>query len=240
MKKHTKLNLAAVLFAVTFTISSCNFDCVEGSGRQTTKNIAVDSFSGVEIGGSYKVIISQDSSSSMKITADDNIIDEIKTRVSGGILEIKMDGNYCNVGDITIELSAKQWRSIEVSGASQISSTSQIKANDFNIDLSGSSSMDLNLSAAAVRTSSSGSSEIRLKGQAGSHEIDLSGSGEIKAFDFVVGNYKISTSGASEMEINVLNDLKVSTSGSSSIKYKGTPKNVSNDESGSSELIKVQ
>lgn len=240
MKNYTKFSLIAFIIPFALSISSCNFDCLEGSGKQTTVDRPVETFSSIELGGSYKVILNQDSTSKMKITADDNIIDEIKTRVSGGVLEIKMEGNICNSGDIVLEISSKEWKSLEVSGASQVSSSSQIKANDFKIDLSGSSSLDLDLVAAAVRTSSSGSSEIKLKGQARSHEIELSGSGEIKAFDFVVGDYKISTSGASEMEINVMNDLKVSTSGSSKIKYKGTPKNIANDESGSSELIKVQ
>lgn len=240
MKNYTKFSLIAFVIPIALSISSCNTECLEGSGKQTTMERSVETFSSIEMGGSYKVILTQDSTSKMRITADDNIIDEIKTKVSGGVLEISMDGNICSSGDIVLEISSKEWKGLEISGASKVISSSQIKTNDFKIELSGSSSIDLDLVAAVVRTSSSGSSEIKLKGQARSHEIDLSGSGEVNAFDFVVNDYKISTSGASEMEINVMNDLKVSTSGASKIKYKGTPKNIVNDESGSSELIKVQ
>ena len=240
MKNYTKFNLLAFIIPVSLIFNACNTDCKSGSGNQTTENRPVETFSSVEFGGSYKVIISQDSSSSMKITADDNIIEDIKTRVSGGVLEISMDGNFCEVGEIVIELSTKQWLGIEASGASQITSAGQIKSEDFKIDLSGTSSIDLDLVTGTLRTNSSGSSKIMLRGQARSHDVDFSGTGSVKAFDFVVGDYKISTSGASEMEINVLNDLKVKTSGASKVSYKGSPKNVSNDESGSSEVIKVQ
>ena len=240
MKNFTKFSLVALIIPVSLTFNACKLDCKDGSGKQTTENRTIETFSSVEFGGSYKVIISQDSSSSIKITADDNIIEDIKTNVSGGVLQIKTDGNYCNVGEVVIELSTKQWKGIEASGASQISSARQIKSEEFEIKLSGTSTLDLDLVTGILKTNSSGDSKIMLKGQARSHEIDFSGTGTVKAFDFVVGDYKISTSGASEMEINVLNDLKVSTSGSSKVSYKGTPKNISNDESGSSELIKVQ
>jgi hypothetical protein len=91
-----------------------------------------------------------------------------------------------------------------------------------------------------VITKASGSSEIRLKGQAGSHEVDLSGSGKVEAVDFEVGNYRINTSGSSQLRINVLNDLQVNSSGSSDIAYRGNPKRINNDKSGSSSLQRIQ
>jgi hypothetical protein len=240
MRNFTKFSLVALIILVSLTFNACKYECKNGSGKQTTVNRTIETFSSVQFGGSYKVIISQDSSSSIKITADDNVIEDIITKVSGGVLEIKTDGNYCNVGEIVIELSTKQWKGIEASGASQITSVGQIKSDEFDIKLSGTSTLDLDLVTGNLKTNSSGDSKIMLKGQARSHEINFSGTGILKAFDFVVGDYKISTSGASELEINVLNDLKISTSGTSKVSYKGTPKNISNDESGSSELIKVQ
>ncbi len=58
---------------------------------------------------------------------------------------------------------------------------------DFDLDLSGSSKVNLDINAQNFRTSGSGASEIILKGQASSHDIDLSGSGEIDAFVFCGG-----------------------------------------------------
>lgn len=240
MRNYKIFSFLASLIIFSMVFNACKSACTKGSGKQISENRSVETFSSVVLAGSYKVVISQDSSSKMNIVADDNIMVHIKTSVSGGVLEIKMDDNICNPGEIMIALSAKEWKGIEVSGVSKINSSSQIKAEEFKIDLSGSSSLTLDLVAAAVSTRSSGSAEINLKGQARSHAINLSGSGVLKAFDFVVGDYKIITSGASEMEINVLNDLKVKTSGSSKITYKGSPINVSNDKSGSSVLIKVQ
>jgi hypothetical protein len=91
-----------------------------------------------------------------------------------------------------------------------------------------------------VRTQSSGASEIFLKGQASSHEVELSGSSSIDALDFVVGKYRIESSGASNSKINVLSDLRVKSSGASDVEYRGNPSNVSNDDSGASSVRKIK
>lgn len=63
--------------------------------------------------------------------------------------------------------------------------------------------------------------------------------GKINAFDFVVGEYTIRSSGASHCKINVLKTLNVHSSGASEIKYKGSPSTVNNDKSGASSIEKV-
>jgi len=97
--------------------------------------------------------------------------------------------------------------------------------------------MDLN--AANVSTSGSGVTELNLKGQATSHDIDLSGSGHVYALDFVVGACDIQTSGVGHSEVNVLNKLSVHSSGASEVKYRGNPSSVTNDKSGASSIEKV-
>jgi hypothetical protein len=96
------------------------------------------------------------------------------------------------------------------------------------------------MNAANVRTTSSGASEIFLKGQASSHEVDLSGSSEINALDFVVGKYRIESSGSANSKINVLNELEVKSSGSSDVEYRGNPSKLSNDDSGASSIRKIK
>ncbi|MEO5910477.1 MAG: head GIN domain-containing protein [Pelobium sp.] len=226
--------------AILFSLSACDFNCIEGSGNQVTKDRNVEAFSKVDFGGSIKMKIRQDSSYSMRITADDNIQKEILTRVKGDVLEIKMKGNFCNTGEIIIELGSKKWNGIDASGSTQIISENQINTDDFMLDLSGSSKVDLDIVTGNLKTSSSGASKINLKGQARQHDVDLSGSAEINAYDFVVSDYRIESSGASNCNINVLNSLKVNSSGASKILYKGNPKDIANEKSGASTLKHVE
>ena len=236
MKKQFKLALILALLPFSILLNSCNVNCISGSGRQVTEDRSLVAFTKVEFGGTIKLKIRQDSLPFMRITADDNIQKLIKTQINGEVLKIEMDGDFCNTGEIIIELGSKQWKGIKASGDTKIMTENQINSNEFELDLSGSSEVDLDLMTAIFRAESSGSSKINLKGQARKSDINLSGASEINAFDFVVGDYDIKSSGASKCAINVLNSLKINSSGASEVLYKGYPKEIVNEKSGASTL----
>jgi len=220
-------------------LSGCDrMGCVSGSGNQISKTRTVEPFTFVETNGSIKLVLKQ-GPQQLRIVADDNIQEEIRTRVNGNTLSIDSKSNLCNPGPITVYLSSQGYEGVEASGAVEIVSDGLLRLKDFEIDLSGSSKVDLNLNAANVSTRSSGASEISIKGQASSHDVDLSGSSSVHALDFVVGKYRIESSGASESKINVLNELQVRSSGSSDVEYRGNPSKVSNNDSGASSVRKI-
>ncbi len=236
-----RIPLMAAITAALFSLSACRgFDCVYGSGNQVTSTRNVEAFSEIEVGGSIKLVLKQDSSASLRIVADDNIQDRIETRVRGGKLRIEMDGNFCETGPITIYASSNVFEGVDASGAVEVISDGTLSGERFSLELSGSTKVNLVINTGEMRTDASGSTEVTLKGQARSHEVDMSGSGEVEALDFVVGNYRINTSGASELRINVLNHLDVESSGASEVSYRGNPKDIANHSSGASSLKKIQ
>ena len=238
MEISTKLFAGVLSLSVLFI--SCNgFDCVSGSGNQVSQTRNVGTFTSVETSGSIKVFLKQGPVSSVRITADDNILKELETYVRNGKLVIDLDGSFCDVGPITVYVTSKDYEAVHASGAVEILGEGKLTVQDFDLDLSGSSKVVLDLNAANVKTSSSGASEIHLTGQAGSHELDLSGSSSVDALDFVVSRYRIESSGASNSRINVLNELSISSSGSSDVQYRGNPTTIKNSESGASSLKKI-
>lgn len=239
MKKTYILLLLLAIISVS-TLSSCRrFRCVHGSGKVVTDNRKVSDFTRLDISGGFKVTLVQDSSQTVSIHADDNLLKYIKTNVSGGKLSIHSRRNFCSSGEITITVGVRNLEEVDASGAVEIASNGVVNTKDLHFDLSGATKIDMELNAATVNTEGSGSTEIYLKGQAGSHNIDLSGSGKVEALDFVVGKYNIETSGATNCKINVLNTLNVHTSGASEIEYRGNPSNVTNDKSGASSVKKI-
>lgn len=235
-----KLKLCTTALLGIVLLTSCNgIDCVSGSGNQVSVSRDIGAFTKIETSGSFEIILKQDSISSLRIEADDNIQNEIVTSIRGNTLSIDMNGNFCDPGPISIYISSKDFEKIKASGAVDIRSDGLLNVIDFDLNLSGSSKIMLEINAKTLRTSSSGSSEINLKGQAGVHELDLSGSADIEALDFVVGEYNIKSSGSSKSKINVLNVLDVNSSGSSKVEYRGKPSKVSNHDSGSSQIISI-
>lgn len=240
-----KLKYAAILIVFAIPVSgilSCKMvGCKPGSGNQISEERELADFSKIHLSGAYKLIIKQDSTtSSVKITADDNLIQDLRTDIDNGELKIALKGNYCNTGSITIYATVRQLAAIEASGANEIFSDGMVNTGTLELDLSGANKLTLDLNAGIVRTKGSGATEINLKGQASEHWVELSGSGKLNALDFVTGKYHIETSGASHCKINVLNELSVRTSGAGEVEYRGNPPSVSNSESGSSSLKKIE
>ena len=69
----------------------------------------------------------------------------------------------------------------------------------------------------------SGLGEFKLSGFAESHFIDMSGSGDVKAFGLESNDCSIKIDGLGECEITVQNSLEVEMKGSGNVCYKGQP-----------------
>jgi hypothetical protein len=163
----------------------------------------------------------------------------IKADISDGKLIIKSKKNICSSGEMNIVIGVGKLQELDASGAVKIQSDGKITTGDIHFGFSGATKLTMELDAANVTTEGSGATKMILTGQATSHNIDMSGVGKIEAFDFVVGNYNIETSGASKLQINVLNSLSIHSSGASKVQYRGNPSSVNNDKSGASSVEKV-
>ncbi|MEO8884573.1 MAG: head GIN domain-containing protein [Mucilaginibacter sp.] len=238
MKKYLSNIGLLTACALLLVLPACKLTCITGSGNKISEDRKVSDFTAIRISGNFKVKLVQDSSLNLHITTDDNLLKYIKTRVEGDKLIVSNE-DVCTNGDQEITIGVHNLNALHASGAVEVTSDGKINTGDMEIELSGSTKVTLDLNAARLTTKGSGSTEVNLKGQASTHNIDLSGSGNVNALDFIVGDYNISTSGSSDCQINVLRELNVRSSGSSSIKYRGTPTQINNSKSGSSSIEKI-
>jgi hypothetical protein len=73
-----KLNFKIVILVAAVSVvlfSSCRrFKCLKGKGDIRTENRKMQGFTKIDISGGYKVILKQDSSESIVISIDDNLM----------------------------------------------------------------------------------------------------------------------------------------------------------------------
>jgi hypothetical protein len=239
MKNILKASFFIAALAFTCVFQSCLNHCIKGSGSETTETRKFGDFKSIEIQGAYHVVLKQDSSMGIKITADDNLLKYIKTGVSGGKLHIYSKKNFCSDRPVTLNIGVGKLEALSADGAVELTGDGKLNAENLKLSLSGANRMTLDLNAANFSAEGSGANELFLTGQAAASRIIFTGSGKLHGFDFVVGDYSVATTGASNCEINVLKTLKVSTMGAADIKYKGSPADIQNDKSGTSKLTKV-
>ncbi|UCC64765.1 MAG: DUF2807 domain-containing protein, partial [Anaerolineae bacterium] len=82
MKKRT------ILIAIALLLCACSFRAVRGSGRMATESREVGDFDRVSLTSSGEVILIQGDGRSLTVETDDNVMQHVTTRVSGGTLTL--------------------------------------------------------------------------------------------------------------------------------------------------------
>lgn len=85
----------------------------------------------------------------------------------------------------------------------------------------------------------SGSGKIIASGTAKRIRTTISGSGEVRAADLEVEECEVRISGSGDVEVNVKQALDATISGSGSVSYRGNPNQVNSHSSGSGKVRKM-
>src|SRR6187397_3039979 len=158
------------LFSLIILVGGCREiagERVKGSGHVITENRTASGFNNVDISGAIDVYVKQDSVSSVKVEADDNILEYIEVHTDGSTLEIHTENNIRlrPTHKIKVYVSNPEYKDLRVSGASSIHSENEITSPDaFRVDLSGASEGTLEVNAPKVSVDLTGASNAHIKG----------------------------------------------------------------------------
>ena len=232
-----------LLFSMLFV--SCRFiggKRIRGNGNITTQSRSVSAFNSVDVSGNIDVYIKQDSVASVKIEADENLLEYVQITVNGATLDIKEENGYNlkSTKGIKVYVSGPAFKHFEASGACDIYSENQISsAEPITINLSGACDVKMDLKAPKVNVDLSGAGTITLKGETKDFIVDGSGSTDVKCFQLATENTNIEMSGAGDAEVFASLKLDVHVSGAADVKYKGNA-TVSQEVSGAGSVKKVE
>ncbi len=197
---------------------------VRGNGDIKTETRSTDAFSAIDVSGAIEVFVRQDSSSSVKIESDANLLELIEVHNEGGTLHIhEKDGfNLKSTRGIKVHVTGSTIKNFNASGACNIYSENKLTNTErMDIDLSGASNARLDLNAPAVQANLSGACSITLKGETRNVELDGSGASKFHCYDLMAESVDVSISGAGDADVHASVKLDVSVSGAGSVRYKG-------------------
>jgi hypothetical protein len=238
MKKIALFTLVILVFA-----SGCREMAgtrVRGSGHIITENRTASGFNSIDVSGDIDVYVKQDSVTSVKLEADDNILEYIEVHTEGSTLEIYTENGIRlkPSNKIKVYISNPQYKEIHVSGASSVRCENEITSTDMlDINLSGASEGTLELNAPRISVNVTDASNASVKGKTKDFEGSVSGASKIKGYDLLSENASVDASGASHIEIFASVKIDGQASGASSINYKGNAQS-SVEKSGASSVNK--
>ncbi|WP_426475273.1 GIN domain-containing protein [Chryseobacterium balustinum] len=243
----------------TRTTMTSSFASENTSSYLNGESRNVGQFSGIDVSAGVKVVFTQENSTSVKVFADADKLQNVITKVENGILKISIDNKgtkNLRFKNLSVNVSSPKMDRIKTSSGSNFTTVNEIRGKEMtvdassgsgivakfqisgisNIEASSGSNVKASISSDKVLVKSSSGSSIKLEGNTEYVSIDASSGASCKA-DQLTANIGIveSTSGSS-VSVSAKDQLTVKASSAGSVKYRGNPKieaNISKSSAGS-------
>ena len=198
---------------------------LDGSGVPATEERDVSDVTEVSFSGIGEMTIVQGVVPSLNVTADDNVIPALETKVNGHklIVQTRSRTSINPKTKITYTLTIPRLETVSVSGAGNVR-TEKFVGEALTVKLSGAGnarlldtnfkSLNVNVSGAGTATASGSTEKLTLR---------ISGAGNVEAAALKTGAADVQISGAGNATVWATDALKARASGAGGVKYKGTP-----------------
>jgi hypothetical protein len=207
--------------------------------KEKSENRNVRNFDAVKVSAGIDLYISMGNNESVRVVADDDVIDDVKTEVRSGTLHVYMKNrnwldNIFSWGNSTsrkVYVTAREMNSIEASSGSDVKSENTLKGDMLKVSASSGSDVNLDVVYKEVRLSSSSGSDARLSGKAKFFTASSSSGSDINAHDLEAQVCRVSVSSGADATVTATDELEANASSGGDVRYYGNPERVDIDES---------
>jgi len=189
-------------------------DRIEGSGNVITKDFTVKSFDELIASGVFNLQLSQGDKESVKIEADDNLMDLFIVENEGSALKISMKkhSNFNSKKHLKVYITFKSLKSMNLSMVGGTSSDEKLKFVDLKLKNQSVGSVSLNMTLQTLNMENQSVGSVKLEGSAENAIVKNSSVGSINAGNFVVQKMEIDNTGVGSATVNAEKELKYSDS----------------------------
>jgi hypothetical protein len=237
--KKLKVLLVAILCLGTINVAQAQFNRIKGSGNVKSETRNVNGFTGVKTMTAINIYLTQGNEFSVRVEADDNLIDKIVTEVKDGVLRVYVDKvNITWKEKMNVYVTMKDIDYIGASSAGDVICMNLIKSDDLKIRTSSAGDVKVEVDADRLDLKTSSSGDISISGKANYLEASTSSAGDIKGYDLTVKEADIKTSSAGDVKITVTEKLTARASSAGDIYYMGEPKFVDARSSSAGDVVR--
>jgi hypothetical protein len=209
---------------------------VRGSGVVVSQTRQLEDFNSIEINYPIELTVQQGSANSLTISAEDNLLPQLGTRVSGGTLYIEDSQSdwarrVTPTQPIRLHLTVKDLQQVDFPSAGTLN-VGKLQTDHLDLSISGAGSVTLaDLTARELNVNLSGAGNITAGGSVDNLTLDISGFGSFHGTDLACQTVGITISGAGNATVWAKTSVNATISGTGSVKYYGSPQ-VSREVSG--------
>ena len=214
-----------LLFAAALLALSCTAPVLRGETVKEIRNVS--QFSAISLVISADVFLVQGPVQKVEIEGDKTSLEEIEIVVNDGTLKIgTKDRFHGNIGKVSVYITIPEINSLTIAGSGDIVAGSGIKADEMDLNVSGSGSIRFSeLTAREVSATITGSGNIDVSAGQGQNELEvvITGSGSFSAEGFSVPEADVTITGSGSARVWVVKELETNITGSGNVAYKGNP-----------------
>lgn len=223
----TILSVAVAIVAATMAMPACAVHPTNASSERVKKTYTVNSFNAIKVSGALEVDVQQGATQSLRIDGPANVLPLLEVKVKGTTLCINYEKGVNisyrpGIKGVNVYVTVPELKGIEASGACNVDVTGTVKTKDFEAELSGASTLEMeSVEADVAEFTGQGASEIEVENIVGkSFEVEVQGASTFKADTVKVGTGDITASGASTVALHTFTADKadIEASGASTIK----------------------
>lgn len=186
----------------------------------------VGAFERIKVKGSMDVNVSVGNERSVKVIADSDIIDHVRTDVTDGelVIGLKDKGHHWSrIDRLQVVVSVPKLTAANLTGSGDLT-IDDIAAETFDLVLKGSGDAIIeDADVVTMRTRLQGSGDIELAGSCKTLSVTLQGSGDVEAEDFKCEIAQIELRGSGDVEAYASETADVEIRGSGDVYVRGNP-----------------
>lgn len=213
-------------------------DDLVGSGRMATRATSYTGFANVEARGPLRLELIYGEQHSVKISADDNIVDLIQAEQRGETLVVSLPSGSYRDATPRVQVAMPDLRTLVLSGAAFATISGFPSSQELQISLSGASRVTGRLKSSSLTLALAEASVAELGGSGGSLHLEASGASQARLGDLPLDEVNATLKSVSSAIVNVKGTMNLELNGSSSLYYVGTPNLGQVNISGGANLVK--
>jgi hypothetical protein len=225
MKNTSKQFLGILFIAALFTSCSINMlNRVNGNRNVVVKERKLqDNVSGIKVSTGIDVFISQGNENSIVIEADENLHDIIMTDTNNGVLNIYSEKNIWKAKAKKVYVTVKKIALIKATSGSDVRSKTIIKSNEISIAATSGATINIEIDAQSVTTSTSSGANIKVSGTALNHASNATSGSAIAAYNLKSENVIAKATSGAEINIHAFKKIEAKVSSGGDVTFRGNP-----------------
>lgn len=207
-------------------------ELTKGSGHVVTEAREALPFMNVEVIGNLKVILQQGDSLTIKIEADDNLLELVDTRINDNNLRIGITDAISHESEITAYITLTDLSRVSATNNSVITANDLINGSHLELEIKNGAQTSMQLNYEKVNLVLTSGAAANLNGKSETFHAEISTGSLLDARFFETSECNITSRTGSQAKVYVTDYLKATARGGSIIYFRGEPSRIERFTSG--------